>query len=650
MKKRAITLLLALVMCLGLAIPALAEANPTAAQKFVNTAMSVRGKGASYFGFSVEWCGYFVSWCAKQNGLSDIINPNGWNGVEHYNYVINHGGTGVRFYDNRADMKQGTYVSDRNNYTPQTGDIVIFTWWWKNGKRSGPYGQNISHVGIVSSVSNGRINVVHGNWSKGDGGGQMVVGPGDRCTTSWPITSSEIYAYARPNWSKLTQDIISNGTYTLAPACAPNARLDVAGGSKESGANVQIYTDNGSDAQKWEINLLENGCYTLKSKASGKVLDTYYDCPSSGQNVMQCTSLGFSSEEWKIKDAGNGYYYLTPRWNEALCLDVSEGSSKNGTNVQVYDANQSNAQKWKLTRVDQPAAQTPAQPSKPTNLALSTNKSSYTLGETATITPSANNVTHYAMSIWLGAVGTGTRVYAQNTIYGAVTFKPTQAGTYTIRVDAKNNAGYISTEKTFTVAVSSQPAQHQHQKGTYLWFTASHPHKNYYTCATCGEKFTDNTTSYYEKCSTCNPPKTGHWGDWSDWSKTPVTATSTRQVETRQVKVSDAYREYRYVGYYCYDSRGKLHDCWCATYLKKLYGSATLRYSDWSTTRYSPNGKAWTCGSCNGNHIGVAEYSNGKPYWAEYILPGGNSYYWEESRTVEAKYETQYRYRDWIPG
>lgn len=137
------------------------------------------------------------------------------------------------------------------------------------------------------------------------------------------------------------------------------------------------------------------------------------------------------------------------------------------------------------------------------------------------------------------------------------------------------------------------------------------------------------------------------WTDWSSWSATPIFASDTRQVETREIKVSDSYTEYRYGGYVTYDGK---HDCWCETYLRNKYGSASLRYSDWSTTRFRPNGKGWTCGSCGGNHIGVDHYgSDGRAWWAEYVLPD-DSYYWEESRTVDAGYETQYRYRDWVSG
>lgn len=91
----------------------------------------------------------------------------------------------------------------------------------------------------------------------------------------------------------------------------------------------------------------------------------------------------------------------------------------------------------------------------PTNLTISTNKGTYSLGETVVITPSANNATHYAISIWKGSFGTGTRLYANFNLPGAITFRPTQTGTYTIRADAKNSAGYISQERTFTVTTST---------------------------------------------------------------------------------------------------------------------------------------------------------------------------------------------------
>lgn len=144
------------------------------------------------------------------------------------------------------------------------------------------------------------------------------------------------------------------------------------------------------------------------------------------------------------------------------------------------------------------------------------------------------------------------------------------------------------------------------------------------------------------------PQGTGHWDPWSSWTTKSYTASDTRQVETRTVQIEKAHKEYRYGRYI--DQTGT-HNCWCGKYLESLSyvsGKATLDYTKWSTTRYNASGSEWTCGQCGGKHKGVDHVdSRGRPIWVEYRV-SGKPYYWEESRTVEAKYETQYRYRDWI--
>lgn len=182
-----------------------------------------------------------------------------------------------------------------------------------------------------------------------------------------------------------------------------------------------------------------------------------------------------------------------------------------------------------------------------------------------------------------------------------------------------------------------------HTKGTFSYSDPVHPHNNYYICSICRKTFADGTTTPSNSCSNCNSKGDG-WESWSEWSTTPAYPSDTRQVETRQVEVSPARTEYRYAGYVTTDGR---HDCWCETYLRNKFGSAVLRYSNWSTVQYTVNGSAWTCGQCNSSHTGVDHYGNdGRAWWAEYTLPDGKDYYWQETRTVEAQFRTEYRYRD----
>ena len=48
-----------------------------------------------------------------------------------------------------------------------------------------------------------------------------------------------------------------------------------------------------------------------------------------------------------ITDAGDGYFYIRDKAN-GLYLDAAGGDSEDGTNVQFYKGNQSDAQKWNL--------------------------------------------------------------------------------------------------------------------------------------------------------------------------------------------------------------------------------------------------------------------------------------------------------------
>ncbi len=301
---------------------------------------------------------------------------------------------------------------------------------------------------------------------------------------------------------------ISDGTYTLAPQCAYNLRLDVAGAGLSNKTNIQIYTANGTKAQQFRFSHKGDGWYEITAEVSGKVLDVQGGKTTSGTNVQQYSSNGSDAQRWKLTDAGDGYYFITPKLNEALCLDVSGAGKSNGTNVQVWNNNGTDAQKWKL------------------------------------------------------------------------------------------------------------------------------------------EVLTSNTNQ--------NDPNTGHngggyWSEWSAWNSAPVSESNTRKVETRQITTSEARTEYRYGRFV--DSAGT-HIGWCSKYLEsrpQVSGSAVLQYTDWGTTQYEKKPRmAWTCGYCDGTHIGVAQTSSdGRPWWSEYMLPSG-SYYWQESRTIPANIETQYRYCDWI--
>ncbi|MBR3929077.1 MAG: RICIN domain-containing protein [Clostridia bacterium] len=141
-----------------------------------------------------------------------------------------------------------------------------------------------------------------------------------------------------------------SGLYELSPQCAPNARLDAENGSKKSGTNVQIYANNGTEAQLFRFTPLNNGYYKITCVVSGMALDVSGGIALSGNNVQLYTPNGSDAQQWKLVDAGGGYYYIISKLNSNMCLDVWNKGSANGTNIHIWEKNNSSAQKWKLIR------------------------------------------------------------------------------------------------------------------------------------------------------------------------------------------------------------------------------------------------------------------------------------------------------------
>lgn len=142
-------------------------------------------------------------------------------------------------------------------------------------------------------------------------------------------------------------DLIKNGYYTIASALGANKTLDVANGTLSNGSNVQIYTSNGTNAQKFKITKSGNG-YVITAGSSDFALDAKYGGKGNGTNIQLYIKNGTAAQLWKAKISdGGGIVFVNV--GSGRVLDVNAGQAKDGANVQLYDANGSKGQTWKLT-------------------------------------------------------------------------------------------------------------------------------------------------------------------------------------------------------------------------------------------------------------------------------------------------------------
>lgn len=288
------------------------------AQRFVDVALEQVGKKASDLGLSDNWCDKFVGWCAQQTGCTDIIGDDSINGITRYQDIINKGGSGTRFYNNNPRMSLGTYLTNRSDYTPQVGDIVIFT---------GDAGIHIDHVGIVFEVTDTSIRFVSGNYhGSGSPAWKNSVVCGSGCSKGGYTKNrndTSIYAYARPNWSAATG--ITSGTRNLVSDCPVDVQvsyngevLDSATGQLSASFGSMTVTGEGDDRS---VSLNLNDYYDVETWING-----------TGTGTMTFTTTS-KDEDGTV---GTRTYRNVPITPSTLIRVVQSGTARDAVTLEIY--------------------------------------------------------------------------------------------------------------------------------------------------------------------------------------------------------------------------------------------------------------------------------------------------------------------------
>ena len=147
------------------------------------------------------------------------------------------------------------------------------------------------------------------------------------------------------------EPILEDGTYVIKSGINNNYVLDVANGSKVSGANVALYEYAGGTNQRFNVRYLDDGYYEITAVHSGMALDVANAGKTAGTNVWQCYKNEQDAQKWLLKYVGNGYYNIISKCN-GLYLDAANGVAANGTNIAVCYGNNSNAQKFTFMKYD----------------------------------------------------------------------------------------------------------------------------------------------------------------------------------------------------------------------------------------------------------------------------------------------------------
>lgn len=129
-------------------------------------------------------------------------------------------------------------------------------------------------------------------------------------------------------------------------------------------ANIQLYKENGTSAQRWYFQTyesvrqkldnmakqynakIEEGTYIISTASNPNYsLDVKYGSTNRGANVWLYSTNATNAQKWILKKDSIGYItFVNVDSNKAL--DVTDGKAENGSNIQQYDVNDTYAQKW----------------------------------------------------------------------------------------------------------------------------------------------------------------------------------------------------------------------------------------------------------------------------------------------------------------
>lgn len=183
-----------------------------------------------------------------------------------------------------------------------------------------------------------------------------VYGQGDKSATN-------IWLYTRNHTAAQKWAVISNGGYYVLVCVLTGRRMDVAGGTMANGTNVWQYDVNHTHAQHWDI--VEDGktltvdgtsysTYVIKSDDTSFAVDVTGGNSQSETNVQLYTANSTDAQRFAFVPVAHfdeeGTYKIVPVNNTSNCLDVSGNSTANGANVQVYPDNDTSAQRWVLVK------------------------------------------------------------------------------------------------------------------------------------------------------------------------------------------------------------------------------------------------------------------------------------------------------------
>ncbi len=151
---------------------------------------------------------------------------------------------------------------------------------------------------------------------------------------------------------------LKTGYYKIFMAKNANRCIEVQNGSFEEDANIAVGPNSQKAAQVFYLTNLGDGWYTMESCLTGFMFAAKSTSTANGTNIEQKKKSSEKTQRWYIKEC-EGLYTICSGVNNGVVVDVSGALTGIGTNIRLYQSNDTIAQKWTFKPVSAPNAVLP---------------------------------------------------------------------------------------------------------------------------------------------------------------------------------------------------------------------------------------------------------------------------------------------------
>lgn len=284
------------------------------------------GSGISHF----AW--FFENFIKKCGGKTDVI------GMSYYPYWTSS-------YDGDC-IENVAY--NLNKMASQYGkDVMICETGELESNSQGTYELLRKEINAVKSVPNNKgIGVFY--WEPELN--SSVVPDGYTLGATELVGNNKLHFTNALNAFKLAPDYLNTDCSYEMMNINSQKSVNIATGSQDNNAQVEQYTYDQWDSQKWIFEKVDSSYYKIVNKNSGKVLDVCGLSQNENAQVVQYEYNGGWNQQWKITTTSDGKYKIQNRWS-GLYLGVLNNSTNDGASI-VQVSDESSSSEWFILLTD----------------------------------------------------------------------------------------------------------------------------------------------------------------------------------------------------------------------------------------------------------------------------------------------------------